>query len=108
MSTSISRLDLTRWDERMSNPIRMGAFWEKKSKGCRYFAIGMGVFLATKKLQWSRATQVTIVPSVIADLADGLPELKIFETLEGSIKKIETLGGRIENRCQLPRVGVGG
>jgi hypothetical protein len=68
----------------------------------------MGVFLAAKKLQWSRATQVTIVPSVIADLADGLPELKIFETLEGSIEKIETLEVELKIAANFRGWGWGG
>ena len=34
---------------------------------------------------------VTIVPSVIAVLTDGVPELKNFKTFGESIEKIETL-----------------
>jgi hypothetical protein len=34
---------------------------------------------------------VTTVPSIIAVLTDGVPELKNFETFGGSIEKIEIL-----------------
>jgi hypothetical protein len=45
-----------------------------------------------KNQKWSHVTHVTTVPSVIPVLTDGVPELKNFKTLGGSIEKIEILG----------------
>jgi hypothetical protein len=46
--------------------------------------------LEKKNKKWSRATHMTIVLSVIVVLTNRVLELKIFEILRGSIKKIET------------------
>jgi hypothetical protein len=53
--------------------------------------IGLGVFWAGNRLQWSRATHMTIVLSINDGLTDRVSTLKDFETLEGYIVKIETL-----------------
>jgi hypothetical protein len=55
-----------------------GAFWEKKNQ------------------KWSRVTHVTTVSLVIAVLTNGVPELKNFKTLRGSIEKIKTLGVKLK------------
>jgi hypothetical protein len=68
----------------------------------------MGVFLAAKRLQWSRATHMSTVhvslPSVITSLIDEVPELKNFETLGGSIEKINTLGVELKISTNFRRV----
>jgi hypothetical protein len=50
----------------------------------------MGVFWAGNRLQWSRASHVTIVLSVNDSLTDEVSVLRDFEILGGSIEKIET------------------
>jgi hypothetical protein len=51
---------------------------------------GMGAFWEARRLQWSCTMHVTTVPLVNDGLIDGVLELRDFETLGGSIVKIET------------------
>jgi hypothetical protein len=50
----------------------------------------IGAFWEARRLQWSCATQMTTIPSVNNGLTDGVPKLRDFKTLGGSIAKIKT------------------
>ena len=79
--------------------------------GCGSYGLGwvgmitvLGVFWALKQVKWSCASHMIIVPSVIAALTDGVPELKKMQLLEGGVNcKNWNFRGRIENPCQLWR-----
>jgi hypothetical protein len=62
----------------------------------RFVGITVDGYFGKKYPKWSRATHVTTVPLVNDDLTDIVLGLRDFETLKGSIVKIETLVAELE------------